>query len=315
MQNNINAVMTTQEFIDKLNLAVNSKTVYATGGWGACAGIGDNRQKYAKRCEFNARDILNSTDDTFFFDCVCLVKGILWGWNADTTDKYGGAKYASNGVGDYSINTITKMCTTYSTDFSNIVAGEWLHLGNEHCGIYIGDGKAIESTPIWGDGVQITRVQNLGDYSYYSRRWQGHGKLLWINYEIDPKEDVLIVDGWWGNNTTYYTQKMLNEYPTGVIYSQPPSVKPYLVNINKNSWMFTNSYNDGSATIHNIQLMLMENGYYHNKIDGWCGKNTITAMQMYLQDNGYYDQRLDGYLGYYTVCGWQNMVNDYFHNL
>ena len=309
--------MTAQEFIDKLNLAVNSKTVYATGGWGACAGIGDNRQKYAKRTPFNAEDILYSANDTFFFDCVCLVKGILWGWNADTKDKYGGAKYASNGVGDYSINTITNMCTTYSTDFSNITPGEWLHLGNEHCGIYVGDGKAIESTPIWDDGVQITGVQNIGNYEYCSRRWQGHGRLLWIDYEIDPHKDVLIVDGWWGNNTTYYTQKMLNEYPTSMIYAQAYKNKPYLVNINKNSWKFSYSY-DGSTTIANIQIMLKELGYYNETddlLDGLCGKRTITAMQEYLWDNNYYEKDIDGYLGYYTVCAWQNMVNDYFHKL
>lgn len=314
MRTDMNKLMTAQEFIDKLNLAVNSKTVYAKGGWGACAGIGNNRQKYAERTPFNTEDILRSTNDTFFFDCVCLPKGILWGWNADTTDKYGGAKYASNGVGDYSIKSITNMCPTYDTDFSNIVPGEWLHLGEEHCGIYIGNGKAIESTPIWDDGVQKTGVQNVDNYEYNSRRWDGHGRLLWIDYEIDPHKDVLIVDGWWGNNTTYFTQKMLNEYPTGKIYAQANVNKEYLVNINEKSWKFAISC-DGSTTITKIQLMLKELGYYNRIVDGLCGKYTITAMQEYLRDNGYYTHKIDGYLGYYTVCAWQNMVNDHFHKL
>lgn len=38
--------------------------------------------------------------DTFGFDCVCLIKGVLWGWHGDKNAVYGGATYTSNGVPD-----------------------------------------------------------------------------------------------------------------------------------------------------------------------------------------------------------------------
>ena len=30
------------------------------------------------------------------FDCVCLIKGVLWGWSGNAAKPYGGAAYASN---------------------------------------------------------------------------------------------------------------------------------------------------------------------------------------------------------------------------
>lgn len=310
----MNKLMTADAFIEQLKLAVESKTIYATGGWGACAGIDDNRQRYAKRCSFNKEDILNASDDTFYFDCVCLIKGILWGWNADTTAKYGGATYASNGVGDYSISTITKMCDTYSNDFFNIEKGEWVNIGNEHCGIYIGDGKVIESTPIWADGVQITNLQNIGYYGFPSRMWNGHGKLPWVEY-TPTYLNVLAEDGWWGKNTTYYTQKMLGLYPTNLITLQPTSNRQYVPNAVTTSWSFTKKPYGGDTTIKAIQQILSDMLYYTDNIDGWCGKNTVTALQKYLHTKCYYFDKIDGYMGYYTVCAWQEYVNDYFHNL
>lgn len=311
----MNKIMTADEFVEKLLLAAKSKTVYATGGWGACAGISNNREKYANRCPSNAKEILNSTDDTFFFDCVCLVKGVLWGWNGDTTKKYGGAVYASNGVPDWSIPTITSKCSTYSTDFTNITKGEWLNLGTGHCGIYIGDGLAVESTPIWEDGAQITAVKNISTKAgYNSRRWDGHGKLPCIEYNEEP-ENVLVVDGWWGKNTTYYTQKMFGTVTDGIISSQPLSNKKYLPNINETSWKFKSKNYTGSDCIYELQTLLIDCGLYHDKHDRCCGKNTVKALQQFLTDIGYYNSTIDGYMGYYTVRAWQQYVNDYFHKL
>jgi N-acetyl-anhydromuramyl-L-alanine amidase AmpD len=44
-----------------------------------------------------------------------------------------------------------------------------------HCGVYIGDGKVVESTPIWKNGVQITALS--------ARKWLKHGKLPYVEYE------------------------------------------------------------------------------------------------------------------------------------
>ena len=54
--------------------------------------------------------IMNASSDTFGFDCVCLVKGVLWGWNGDLSATYGGAKYTSNNVPDISADSMMKVC-------------------------------------------------------------------------------------------------------------------------------------------------------------------------------------------------------------
>ena len=64
-----------------------------------------NKQRYTQNSSFNQQadrtaKINAASADTFGFDCVCLIKGILWGWNGNTNAVYGGATYASNGVSD-----------------------------------------------------------------------------------------------------------------------------------------------------------------------------------------------------------------------
>ena len=125
-----------------------------------------------------------ATDDTFGFDCVCLIKGILWGWNGDTGKSYGGASYASNGVDDMTINTMLSLCTDVSDDFTHVEPGEILFCSKDekgiygHVGVYIGDGYAVESTPAWKDCVQITAVANQGEnVGENNRTWLLHGKL------------------------------------------------------------------------------------------------------------------------------------------
>ena len=118
----------------------------------------------------------------FGFDCVCLVKGILWGWNGDASKKYGGAVYQSNGVPDITEEQMINACSGVSSDFSSLVPGEFLWMQG-HCGVYIGDGLAVECTPKWDNCVQITAVGNLGAKSgYNSRTWTKHGKLPYVEY-------------------------------------------------------------------------------------------------------------------------------------
>lgn len=105
----------------------------------------------------------------FGFDCVCLVKGILWGWNGDASKKYGGAVYQSNGVPDITEGQMINACNGVSSDFSKLVPGEFLWMQG-HCGVYIGDGLAVECTPKWDNCVQITAVGNLGSKSGYNSR-------------------------------------------------------------------------------------------------------------------------------------------------
>ena len=174
-------------------VANNYNTLYVLGAFGSPMKFA-LQDSYIQRLEFNQRadrqaKMASASADTFAFDCSGLVKGLLWGWNGDTSDKYGGVKYQSNGVYDLSANEIIKVCKDVSDDFSNIMIGEFVWISG-HDGIYIGNGLVAECTHRWKDGVQITAVHNIGVKSGYNgRTWTKHGKLPWITYISDSNDD------------------------------------------------------------------------------------------------------------------------------
>ena len=186
--------MKVNDFLAMVKKACDVKTLYVMGGFGAPAGYGRNRTRYSTNNSYNKQPeraalIKAASDNTFFFDCVGLCKGVLWGWYGDASRVYGGAGYAENGVPDYDAKGMMfNGCTEQSKDFSNIVPGEFLWLDG-HCGIYIGNGLCAESSPKWKDGVQITAVLNIGKKSGYNgRTWTYHGRLKYVDYS-DVKPD------------------------------------------------------------------------------------------------------------------------------
>jgi hypothetical protein len=148
-----------------------------------------NAQGYNRKPE-RADKIDAASADTFGFDCVCFIKALLWGWCGDASKDYGGAQYGSNGVPDISDSGMINVCSDVSTDFRTIQVGEVVWLPG-HIGVYVGDGLAVECTPIWKDGVQVTAVHNIGTKSGYKGRfWTKHGKLPYVTYEAEPVKPV-----------------------------------------------------------------------------------------------------------------------------
>lgn len=186
-------VMTSKEFIEKLRDAANHKTLYVMGGIGFP--LNARGKQRSRKNEFNRRadrapKISAASDDTFAMDCVGMIKTILWGWTGDPKRTYGGAAYAANGVPDIGADRMITVCSDVSTDFSAITPGEAVWMPG-HIGVYIGDGLAIECTPIWKDGVQITAC-NRSVAGYNRRNWNKHGKLPYIDYaaaETPTSED------------------------------------------------------------------------------------------------------------------------------
>jgi hypothetical protein len=182
--------MKVNDFLNMVRKAVNSKTLYVMGGWGFPLTPANKERAftnaYNKRPERKVK-INAASNDTFAFDCCGLCKAVLWGWNADASKKNGGASYASNNVPDWDAKELMfKGCTEQSKDFTDIEAGEFLWLDG-HCGIYLGDGLAAESTPKWKDGAQITAVANIGKKAgYESRTWTYHGHLKFVDYGEAP---------------------------------------------------------------------------------------------------------------------------------
>ena len=98
-------MMKSSELVAKVvDIAKHYKTLYVMGCFGAPL-TDTNKSRYIKNHPYNmaaARTsmIMAATPDTFGFDCVNLIKAVLWGWTGDKTKSYGGAKYATNGVPD-----------------------------------------------------------------------------------------------------------------------------------------------------------------------------------------------------------------------
>ena len=181
----MSTIMKASDFVAKLkDIATNYKTLYVMGCFGAPMTTA-NKKRYIDHHPYNKQParvkLINAASaDTFGFDCVCLIKGVLWGWSGDKSKIYGGAKYATKGVSDVDANTMINLCSEVSTDFSKIEIGEAVWT-NGHIGVYIGNGLAVECTPAWKNRVQITAC-NCSKQGYNTRQWKKHGKLPYIDY-------------------------------------------------------------------------------------------------------------------------------------
>ena len=210
----MSTIMKASDFVAKLkDIATNYKTLYVMGCFGAPM-TAANKKRYIDHHPYNKQParvkLINAASaDTFGFDCVCLIKGVLWGWSGDKSKIYGGAKYATNGVPDVNADMMINLCSEVSTDFSKIEVGEAVWT-NGHIGVYIGNGFAIECTPAWKNRVQITAC-NCSKPGYNTRKWKKHGKLPYIDYAVasaapaktsKPKLDV----------ATSYNKSMAGKY-------------------------------------------------------------------------------------------------------
>ena len=188
-------------------VALSHKTLYVMGCFGAPL-TNANKTRYTQNHNYNrqssrTKKIKAATADTFGFDCVGLIKGLLWGWSGSTSKTYGGATYQAHGVPDINADAMIKRCRSVSTDFSQILPGEVVWTEG-HIGIYIGRGLAVEATPSWKDRVQITAVLNIGKKaSYNGRRWKKHGRLPWLSYSGKTLNELAqeVIAGKWGNGT------------------------------------------------------------------------------------------------------------------
>lgn len=237
-----------------VDIAKNYKTLYIMGCFGSPMNS-TNKKRYTANHSYNKQSsrtkmINAASSDTFGFDCVCLVKGILWGWKGDKTKTYGGAKYKTNGVPDINQESMIKQCKDVSTNFKNIEVGEFLWMKG-HCGIYIGNGLAVEATPKWANKVQITAVGNIGKKSgYNTRTWTKHGKLPYITYvkeetKPDPVElkykvgDTVTINAVYTSSTS--TKKLTPKVKTGKITRIVKGVaNPYLLENGNIGWINDN---------------------------------------------------------------------------
>ena len=181
-------------FVSKLyDIATTKKTVYAWGMFGSVitkARVDAKAKQYPswytdRKIASVFTPLYGSNPPVWGFDCIGLIKGVLWGWNGDSSKVYGGATYACNSVPDLSADSMIGRCHEVSSNFSSISTGEYLWMKG-HCGIYIGNGRVVESTPNWANGVQVTALS--------ARKWLKHGKLPWVEYSVKEVRDVVNIE-------------------------------------------------------------------------------------------------------------------------
>lgn len=206
--------MNNKEFAKKaLNIAENYNTAYVWGAFGLVANASNMQRminQYSKNNKYLAR-ARQIYGNGYFFDCVGLIKGILWGWCGNASATYGGAKYTSNGVPDVSADQMINLCSGVSTDFTNIAVGEAVWLTG-HIGIYIGNGIVVEATPAWNGGVQKSALANIGSISgLNSRKWTRHGKLPYISYEATPVVSATESNSSFVDTSGHYAEKHIKK--------------------------------------------------------------------------------------------------------
>ena len=196
----VKAMMKSSELVAKVvDIAKHYKTLYVMGCFGAPL-TDTNKSRYIKNHPYNmaaARTsmIMAATPDTFGFDCVNLIKAVLWGWTGDKTKSYGGAKYATNGVPDEGADTMIKRCKdATASGWDKVDPGEVVWTTG-HIGVYIGNGLAVECSPRWANNVQITAVGNIGKKNgYNTRMWKKHGHLPYVIYDktVTPAQPEMV---------------------------------------------------------------------------------------------------------------------------
>lgn len=233
-------MMKVDDFVSKMRLAASVKSLYVRGAFGAPAND-KNKKRYCMNNSYNKKPdrtakIMAAAPDVFFSDCCGIIKGVLWGFCADASKIYGGAEYKSNGVPDVDDAGMIKACKDASKDFSRIEPGMLVWMSG-HVGIYVGDGKVVESTPSFHDGCQFTNLGNLGYRTGNWRNWTKCGHLPWVEYKSAPNETKPVQEPS-AQPQTYHTvvkgdtmSKIAKKY--GTTLAKLKSLNPQVKDLNK----------------------------------------------------------------------------------
>lgn len=176
--------MKLDKFMSTLEHCLEVPTAYALGTFGWCSRLKSRALNNPENATKFRKGIEELPSDGFMFDCVGLLKAICWGFSFTTSASYGGAAYKTNGLPDVNERGMLNYCDDVRDyDETDLHIGEYLYMPG-HCGVYQGDGYAIECTPSYNGGVQLIPVHGRG--------WTKVGRLKWVEYP--DAEVTLTVD-------------------------------------------------------------------------------------------------------------------------
>lgn len=298
-------MMKSRQFIATLKkIATEYRTKYMWGGIGGPITqtyITDRANQYPRYYSPTYIKQLQATigKGYFGFDCIGVIKAILWGWSGDASKYWGGITYLSNGVPDVGADWTDKMLLDRSTDMSTVKVGDAVCFPG-HIGVYIGDGKVVEATTNFGGGVVISQLAGRG--------WKSHGRLPWVDYSDQTETSagtrnytvkVTDTDAYWGiamrelSDPMRYTEilslnnlKATDHLIAGQVIKLPAStVTP--APTPKPATDFSRcaiAHGATGAQVDLLQNALVLNGH-DLKIDGSFGDKTLAAVKEYQTAN------------------------------
>lgn len=169
----ITPVLKSKEFANiALDIYNNLNTVYAKGGFGQLIDsytYTDLRQQYP----WNADHFDQSYMGKYAVDCICWIKGELWGWRYNQQPKYG-----SNGVPDMTDQE-------FGDSLTDLVPASQAKEGyglwkKGHCGMCVGNGMAIDADYSTLAGKVVVNGMKLRKLSEV--KWTKCGKFPYIDY-------------------------------------------------------------------------------------------------------------------------------------
>ena len=181
------SIMTAADLIAKAQEIEKTDTVYMWGTYGRKvteALIAAKAKQYPRQYSEHYQSMLRGKIGHYSWDCIGLIKGIIWGWDGKKNVPYA----PKDSMPDIGSNGLMRAIGNLSTDWKKVKVGAAVFLPG-HVGIYVGDGHVIEATPSFNNGVQITAVAELAPNSKYpKRKWtQGHGLIPWVDYKTAAK--------------------------------------------------------------------------------------------------------------------------------
>lgn len=161
------------------------------------------------RTQYRLGGVGEHDGDLWYFDCVGLIKAIIWGWCGDTNYRRGGVVFpaqgeTTNGLPDVGANKMFEdYCYDKSTDFTKIEVGELVWMDG-HIGIYIGNRLVAEATSAWDNKVLLSDLGMQGQRSSNGRQvysWTHHGKFKCVDYSKPTYKfnvgDMVVLNGYY----------------------------------------------------------------------------------------------------------------------
>lgn len=170
-------VMTANEFINYLQYVVDRGDSKYDSGGAQSVGKYDGKNIFFD-CNGLGESIIATRGQIVYNRDPNLNPWNLWDW--------------SIGVESGGDSWFEGVCVDKSSDFSNLVPGEWLikrpNPNYWHFGYYIGNEKVIESTTAGEYKVQVSTIDSSGHDSLQGAywTWDYHAKAPWIKYDTVP---------------------------------------------------------------------------------------------------------------------------------